>query len=59
MARRQPSLIIVVIALLVGLIVLDSEVVLMLMATSYVAVGVALHVLRMFRHRTLSQPAKT
>src|SRR6202158_3198875 len=40
MARRQPSLLIVLIALLVGLIVLDSEVVLMLFATVYVGAGV-------------------
>jgi CDP-diacylglycerol---serine O-phosphatidyltransferase len=59
MARRQPSLIIILIALLVWLIVLDSEVVLMLFATVYVAVGVALHVVRLLRHRTVSQPAKT
>jgi CDP-diacylglycerol---serine O-phosphatidyltransferase len=59
MARRQPSLIIILIALLVWLIVLDSEVVLMLFATVYVAVGVALHVVRLLRHRTVAQPAKT
>jgi CDP-diacylglycerol---serine O-phosphatidyltransferase len=59
MARRQPSLIIILIALLVWLTVLDSELVLMLMATVYVAVGVALHVLRIVRHRMVSHPAKT
>jgi CDP-diacylglycerol---serine O-phosphatidyltransferase len=59
MARRQPSLLIVLIALLVGLIVLDSEVVLMLFATVYVGAGVVLHILRIARHRTVSQPAKT
>ena len=46
MARRQPSLIIILIALLVWLIVFYSEVVLMLIATTYVAAGVALHVVR-------------
>ena len=59
MARRQPSMAIVVIALLVWLIVFDSEVVLMLMATTYVAVGVTLHVVRVIRHRLVSNPAKT
>ena len=59
MARRQPSLIIVLIALLVWLIVFYSEVVLMLIATVYVAAGVALHVVRIARHRAVSQPAKT
>jgi CDP-diacylglycerol--serine O-phosphatidyltransferase len=59
MAARQPSLIIIVIALLMGLVVFYSEVALMLIATTYVAVGVALHLVRVLRHRTVSQPAKT
>ena len=37
MARRQQSLLVILIALLVWLIVFYSEVVLMLIATSYVA----------------------
>jgi CDP-diacylglycerol---serine O-phosphatidyltransferase len=57
MARRQPSMLIVLIALLVPLIFFFSEVVLMLIATCYVAIGVALHVLRVFRHRPASTPA--
>jgi CDP-diacylglycerol---serine O-phosphatidyltransferase len=56
-ARRQPSLLIVLIALLVWLIVFYSEVVLLLMATSYVAIGLALHVARMVRRRLISHPA--
>jgi len=59
MARRQPSLMIILIALLVWLIVFYSEIVLMIIATTYVAAGVALHVVRVLRHRTVSQPAKT
>jgi CDP-diacylglycerol--serine O-phosphatidyltransferase len=59
MARRQPSLIIILIALLVWLIVLNSEVVLMLLATIFVASGLALHVVRLVRHRLVSNPAKT
>ena len=59
MARRQPSLIIILIALLVWLIVLYSEVVLMLIATVFVASGVTLHVVRVVRHRLISNPAKT
>jgi CDP-diacylglycerol---serine O-phosphatidyltransferase len=59
MARRQPSLIIILIALMVWLVVFYSEVVLMLIASVYVAVGVALHLVRVFRHRAVSQPAKT
>jgi len=59
MARRQPSLIIVLIGLLVWLTVLYSEILLMLIATTYVAVGVALQLVRVFRHRPVSEPAKT
>jgi CDP-diacylglycerol--serine O-phosphatidyltransferase len=59
MARRQPSVVIVLIALFVWLIVLYSEVILMLIATGYVAAGVVLHVVRVLRHRPLSQPAKS
>ncbi len=58
MARRQPSLIIVLIALLVWLIVFYSEPVLMVLATSYVAAGVALHAWRVVqRHRAAAHPA--
>ena len=59
MARRQPSLIIILIALLVWLIVLYSEVVLMLIATAYVAAGVMFHAVRLVRHHLISHPAKT
>jgi len=59
MARRQPSLIIILIALFVWLIVMYSEVVLMLIATVFVVTGITLHVVRYVRHRLVSQPAKT
>jgi CDP-diacylglycerol---serine O-phosphatidyltransferase len=59
MARRQPSLIIILIALLVWLIVFYSESVLMLIATTYVASGLTLHVVRLVRHRLVTHPAKT
>jgi len=57
LARRQRSVLIVPIAVLVPLIFFFSEVTLMLIASSYVAIGLALHVLRMFRHRSVSHPA--
>ena len=57
LARRQPSLMIILIALLVWLIVFYSEVVLMLIATLYVAAGLMLHVVRVVRHRLVSHPA--
>ena len=59
MGRRQPSLIIILIGLLIWLIVLNSEVVLMLIATVFVASGLMLHVVKTVRHRLVSQPAKT
>ena len=59
MGRRQPSLIIILIGLLIWLIVLNSEVVLMLMATVFIASGLILHVVKLVRHRLVSQPAKT
>ena len=57
LARRQPSLLIVPIAVLVPLIFFFSEVTLMLIATCYVAIGLALHILRGFRHHSASHPA--
>ena len=57
MARRQPSLIVILIALLVWLIVFYSETVLMLIATVYVASGVVLHLLRVLRRRVATHPA--
>jgi CDP-diacylglycerol--serine O-phosphatidyltransferase len=57
LARRQPSLMIVLIALLIWLIVFYSEAVLMLMATIYVASGLILHFVRTVRHRLVSRPA--
>jgi CDP-diacylglycerol--serine O-phosphatidyltransferase len=56
-ARRQPSVLIVPIAVLVPLIFYFSEVTLMLIATCYVAIGVALHILRVSRHHLGSHPA--
>jgi CDP-diacylglycerol--serine O-phosphatidyltransferase len=59
MARRQPSLIIIILALLIWLIVFYSEVVLMFVATTYVAAGVALYTVRLIRQHAPSNPAKT
>jgi CDP-diacylglycerol--serine O-phosphatidyltransferase len=59
MARRQPSLIIILIALLVWLIVFDSEVVLMLGASAYVTSGLVLQLVRVLRHRPASQAPQT
>jgi CDP-diacylglycerol--serine O-phosphatidyltransferase len=59
MAARQRSIFVIVIGLLVWLIVAYSEVVLMVIATVFVASGVTLHVVRVLRHYLVSHPAKT
>jgi len=59
MLRRQPSLFVVLIGLSIWLIVVYSQIVLILFATSYVATGVSLHAVRVLRHRLVSHPAKT
>jgi len=55
--RRQPSLALVLIGLLVWFIVVYSEEVLLLIAATYAAAGIALHVVRAVRHRLVSRPA--
>jgi len=59
MLARQRSVFVIVIGLLVWLIVSYSEVVLMVMATVFVASGVTLHLFRVVRHYMVSHPAKT
>ena len=55
--RKQPSLGIVIIALLGAAIWRWSEEVLLLIAASYTAIGVTLHVVRLLRHRLVSRTA--
>ncbi len=55
--RRQPSLAIVLVALLVGATFFYSKVALLVLATSYAAVGIVLHVVRVVRHRLVSRTA--
>ena len=55
--RRQPSLAIVLIVLLVWSIVVYSEEVLLLIAGTYTASGIALHIVRAVRHRMVSRTA--
>jgi CDP-diacylglycerol--serine O-phosphatidyltransferase len=55
--RRQPSLAILLLAVLVGLIVYFSKPTLLIFACSYVVQGVVLHVLRTVRHRMASRHA--
>jgi CDP-diacylglycerol---serine O-phosphatidyltransferase len=56
-ARRQPSLAIVLIALLIGAAVLFSQIVLMLMASAYVIHGLVVQIVRYVRHRIASRAA--
>src|SRR6266550_4251385 len=53
--RKQPSLTIVVLALVVAAIWRWSEEVLFLMAAAYTVTGVVIHVVRMLRHRLVSR----
>ncbi len=55
--RRQPSLALVLIGLLVWSIVVWSEFVLLLIAATYAAAGITLHAVRVVRHRLVSRPA--
>jgi len=55
--RKQPSLTIVLLCLLVAVLWKYSEYALVLLACSYAAAGVALHVVRLLRHRLVSRTA--
>jgi CDP-diacylglycerol--serine O-phosphatidyltransferase len=57
LTRKQPSLSVVLLALLCAAIWRWSESVLFLMASSYAIVGVTLHVIRFMRHRLASRAA--
>ena len=55
--RKQPSLSVVLLCLLVAVIWRYSEVALILLACTYAAAGVTLHVVRLLRHRMVSRTA--
>jgi len=57
LTRKQPSLAIVLLCLLVGVIWRYSEFALVIMASTYAAVGVGLHLTRFIRHRLVSRTA--
>jgi CDP-diacylglycerol---serine O-phosphatidyltransferase len=59
LVRKQRSVLIVPIAVLVPLIFFYSEVVLMIIASSFVASGLTLYLVRLVRHRLVSHRAKT
>jgi phosphatidylserine synthase len=55
--RRQHSLIIVAVGLLVWSIVVYSEIVLLLIAGGYTAAAVTIYIVRLVRHRLVSRTA--
>jgi CDP-diacylglycerol---serine O-phosphatidyltransferase len=56
-ARRRPSLVVVLLVLLIGAIVLFSEITLMVMASTYLASGITMYIVRTVRHRLASRHA--
>jgi CDP-diacylglycerol---serine O-phosphatidyltransferase len=56
-ARRQTSVAVVLIVLLIGSIVLFSQIVLMLIASAYVIHGIVVQIVRYVRHRIASRAA--
>lgn len=57
LTRKQPSLAIVLLCLLVGVIWRYSEYALVILAASYAVVGLGLHLVRFVRHRLASRTA--
>ena len=57
--RKQPSLSIILVLFLIAVIWMYSEIVLVLLACSYVTIGVTLHLVRLVRHRMVSRTAST
>jgi CDP-diacylglycerol--serine O-phosphatidyltransferase len=53
--RRQPSLAVVLFLLLVGVVWRFSEFALVILASAYAVIGVALHLVRLLRHRAVSR----
>jgi CDP-diacylglycerol---serine O-phosphatidyltransferase len=56
LGKRQHSVMIVVVALLVWSIVVYSEIVLLLLSATYVVAGLTLQIVRMVRHHLVSRP---
>jgi CDP-diacylglycerol--serine O-phosphatidyltransferase len=57
--KRQPSLVVVAIALLLWAVVFYSEQTLLIIASSYAVSGLTLALVRGVRHRLASRPAST
>jgi CDP-diacylglycerol--serine O-phosphatidyltransferase len=57
LTRKQPSLAVIVLLMLIAVTWVYSEVALVMFACTYAATGVALHFVRFFRHRFAPRPA--
>lgn len=55
--KKQPSLAIVLLCVIVAVVWKYSEIALIILACTYAIAGVALHLVRFVRHRTISRPA--
>jgi CDP-diacylglycerol--serine O-phosphatidyltransferase len=55
--RKQPSIAIILLVLLVAIIWKYSEVVLVILAATYAIVGLVLHLVRFLRHRLVTRTA--
>jgi len=56
-ARKQPSITVILVVLLAGIIWRYSEFALVLLAGTYAVAGIVLHILRTFKHRTVTRTA--
>jgi CDP-diacylglycerol---serine O-phosphatidyltransferase len=56
-ARKQPSATVILVVMLVGIIWRYSEYVLVIIAVTYAIAGIILHLLRLFKHRTVPRTA--
>lgn len=56
-ARKQPSITIILVVMLVGIAWRYSEYVLVIFAGTYAVAGIVLHILRAFRHRSVARAA--
>lgn len=57
LTRKQPSLAVIVLLMLIAVTWVYSEIALVMFACTYAATGVALHFVRFFRHRFAPRPA--
>ncbi|MGB2633919.1 MAG: CDP-diacylglycerol--serine O-phosphatidyltransferase [Candidatus Acidiferrum sp.] len=56
-ARKQPSITVILVVMLVGIAWRYSEYFLVIFAGTYAVAGIVLHILRAFRHRTVARTA--